>query len=138
MARDLFKSGAQLFGDNWTTSVIKLVLVDYALYTLDTVADRALDDIPAGARVAVSSALTGKTNVDGVLDADPVTLSAVTGATVEAVIAFVDTGVESTSTLLGVWDSSGPGETGLPLTPNGSDVLVTFSNGVDKVINLDT
>ena len=138
--RKLYKGGAEGFGDgeiNWGGDVIKLVLVDYAFYTPDLAAHRFLTAIPVGARVAISPALIGKSNVNGVLDASDVTVVGVSGSTVEAIVVFKDTGTEATSPLIGVWDSTAPGESGLPLIPNGGDVVISFSDGPDKVINLD-
>jgi hypothetical protein len=58
------------------------------------------------------------------LDADDFTLPTVSGVSIEALIAYVDTGSAATSRLVGYWDT---GVTGLPLTPNGGDVNVTIN-----------
>ena len=82
------------------TNDIRVILVDTALYTVNLSTHDFLDDIAAGARVAVSGALTTKTTTLGVFDADDKTITAVTGATVEAVVLYVHTGVESTRYLI--------------------------------------
>lgn len=66
---------------------------------------------------------------DNTVDPAPA-FSAVSGATVEALVFFKDTGTPSTSDLICWFDTA----TGLPLTPNGGDVNVTFSaSGIFKV-----
>lgn len=55
---------------------------------------------------------------------------AVSGATVEVLEFYKDTGTPSTSNMICWFDTA----TGLPLTPNGGDVNVTFSaSGIFKV-----
>lgn len=56
--------------------------------------------------------------------------TAVSGATVESLVFFKNTGTPSTSALICFFDTA----TGLPLTPNGGDVNVTFNaSGIFKV-----
>ena len=52
------------------------------------------------------------------------TFSAVTGNSVEALVLYVDTGSASTSRLVAYIDS---GVTGLPVTPNGGDITITWN-----------
>jgi hypothetical protein len=66
---------------------------------------------------------------DNTVDPAPA-FTAVSGATVECLVFFKDTGTPSTSDLLWWFDTA----TGLPLTPNGGDVNVSFSpSGISKV-----
>ena len=103
---------------------VRVILVDLADYTYDAAHDM-LDDVPAGARVAVSTALASKTvSTAGVFDAADKTLSAVTGDVSEALIVYIHTGSESTSQLICFMDT---GVTGLPVTPNGGDITLTFN-----------
>lgn len=114
---------------NWLAGTIKVVALDSG-YTYNA-AHEYLDDIPAGARVATSSALTGKTAVDGVIDADDVAFGAISGDPVVSLVIYEDTGVESTSALLIFIDGFST------FTPNGSAPLnVTWSNGADKIARL--
>ncbi len=70
--------------------------------------------------IATSPALTGKAlGDDASFDSDDPTLSVVTGQSIEAVILYADDG---TSTYLIMFQDTGV--TGLPLTPDGSDVQV--------------
>jgi hypothetical protein len=114
------------------TDTIKAVFVDGADYTPDLATHDNLDDIPAGARVAVSGALQNKSVTDGVFDADDIILAAVTGDQFEYIVLFKDTGVEGTSRLILLIDTA----TGLPCTPNGSDITIQFSSGADKIFRL--
>jgi hypothetical protein len=128
MANALFDKGRQKFLEGsiaWLTDNIKLVLVDHGVDTPNPSTDEFLSDIAAGARVATSGNFTGKTSTNGVADADDVTLTAVSGASVESIVIYKDTGTETTSPLIAFIDTA----TGLPLTPNGGDVIVVWDNG---------
>lgn len=100
----------------------KVVLVDDAAYTYSA-AHANLSDIPSGARIATSSALTGVTTTNGVFDSADFGFTSVTGASAERMVLFYDSGAESTSTILAQIDSG----TGLPLTPNGGNVNCTVN-----------
>jgi hypothetical protein len=91
-------------GIDWVNDDIRALLIDTGEYTPNFSTDDNLDDIPAGGRVGTAVALTGKTNTLGVLDADNTTFSSVTGDTVEALVLYLHTGVEATSTLLAYID----------------------------------
>lgn len=117
---------------SWNTNNIKAVLVDTGLYTPNLLTDQFLSSIPAGARVATSANLTGKTTAAGVADADDVTFTAVTGASIEAVVLYQDTGSATTSRLIGYIDTAA----GLPVTPSGGDITVVWDSGANRVFKL--
>jgi hypothetical protein len=60
----------------------------------------------------------------GVYDAGNLTMSAVTGDAADYLTVHKDTGTPSTSPLALTFDSA---TTGIPLTPNGGDVTVTWN-----------
>lgn len=96
-----------------------------------------LSDIPAGGRVATSSALSSvsctASGNGAVFDAADVTFSAVTGDQVEVIVIYKDTGSASTSPLLlAITDA-----TNLPVTPNGGDITIAWSNGTSKILRLN-
>lgn len=97
---------------------IRAIIVDTADYTYSAAHD-FLDDVPAGARVAVSSALGSKTITSGVFDAADVTFSAVTGDSVEAIVLYKHTGVDATSSLIAYID-------GISVTPNGGNIVASW------------
>lgn len=135
MANALYDYGRQLFltgGLNWLTDDIKVVLVDTNDYTVDLSAHQFLSSIPGAARVATSENLTGKTASGGVADADNVTFFTVTGDVCEALVIYKDTGNAGTSPLIAYIDTS----TGLPITPNGADIIVNWSNSSSKIYRL--
>lgn len=105
------------------TGDVKVILVDLADYTYNAAHD-FLDDVPAGARVATTAALGSKTIVNGLFDAADSVFTAATGDVSEALIFFIDTGVEATSRLVAFFDTS---VTGLPVTPNGGNITLTFN-----------
>lgn len=114
------------------TDNIKVVLVDTADYTPNVATDDSLADIPAGARIATSANLSGKSITDGVFDADDVTFSSVVGDEAEALVIYKDTGVESTSTLIAYIDTG----TGLPITPNSGNIILQWSGSLTKIFAL--
>lgn len=117
---------------SWNTNNIKAVLVDTGLYTPNLLTDQFLSSIPAGARVATSANLANKTTAAGVADADDVTFTAVTGASIEAVVLYQDTGNATTSRLIGYIDTA----TGLPVTPSGGDITVVWDSGANRIFKL--
>lgn len=110
------------------TDTIKAMFVDHTDDT-PTAADDFIDDIVSAGRVpAIASApalgsRTIGTVAAGVFDAADTTFTALTGDQVESLILFKDTGSEATSKLVARWDTA----TGLPLTPNGGDVVVQWN-----------
>lgn len=127
-ARELFLTGVL----DWSTDTIKAVLVDTGSYTVNLSTHANLSDVSGGARIATSSAFASKTTTGGAADAADVTFSSVSGASVEAIIIYKDSGVESTSSLIAYIDTA----TGLPITPNGGDIIVTWDNGANKIFKL--
>lgn len=115
----------------WLTDTFRAVLLNLSLYT-PSAGHVFLSDIPAGARAALSNALSGKSNIAGVLNCDPLQFTAVpVGPACAAVAFFRDTGTPSTSKLFLYVDSA---SSGLPVTPNGADVVVTPDLGASKLI----
>lgn len=106
-----------------TTENVKVVCVDAADYTVDLAAHDFLNDIPAGARVGTSGNLASKTFTSGTFDAADITISSVSGDQFEALVVYIDTGVESTSRLVCYIDSG----TGLPFTPSGGNIDIVWN-----------
>lgn len=105
---------------------IKAALIDHGTDTPNTTTDDFYNDISAGLVGSLSSALTTPTIgtvAAGVFDADNVTFTAVSGNSVESVNLIKDTGNTATSNLIAYWDTG----TGLPVTPNGGDITVTWN-----------
>jgi hypothetical protein len=113
------------------TDTIKAQLVDAADYTYSA-AHQYLSDIPSGARVGAAVTLTSKSITGGVFDAADASVPTVTGDPAEAVVLYVDTGVEATSRLICYLDSGA----GLPVTPNGNAINLLWSNGANKIFSI--
>lgn len=125
MANALYDLGKKALLDGgiaMLTDNLKVVLVDTATYTVNLATDDFLADIPSGERVATSGNLSGKTTTAGTFDADNVTFTAVSGDPCEAVVLYRDSGAEATSELIAYIDTA----TGLPVTPNGGDITITW------------
>jgi len=114
--------------DDFLTSNVKCVAVDTADYTFSA-AHQDLADVPAGARVATSGNLASKTVSGGVYDAADFTFTGVSGDQFEALIYYIDTAVEATSTLICYDDGISA------TTPDGGNINVTInaSNGIMKI-----
>jgi hypothetical protein len=135
VANALFDKGRQKFlegGIAWLTDNIKGVLVDTGAYTADLANHEFLSDVPSGARISTSPNLGTKTSTAGVADAADAVFTAVTGATIEALVLYKDTGTVGTSALIAYIDTA----TGLPLTPNGGDVNIVWDNGANRIFKL--
>lgn len=135
MANALYDKGREGFLDgsiDWDTDTIKAVLVDAGAYTANLATDTFLSDIPGGARIATSGALASKTVTAGVADAADVTFTSVTGASVEDIAVYKDTGVAGTSRLIALIDTA----TGLPVTPNGGDITIAWDNTGNRIFKL--
>jgi hypothetical protein len=136
MANALYDAGREGFlkGEiSWSSDDIKVILVDTASYTVDLANHTHVDDVPGAARTAVSSNLGSKTTFNGVADAGNVTFTSVTGNTSEALVIYKDDGVsESSSPLIAYIDDA----TNLPITPNGGNIIVAWSSGVNRIFKL--
>lgn len=135
MAAVLYDTGRDAFVNgniDWVADDIDAYLIDTDDYAVDLVNHDFLDDIPAGARVAGPIALAGKSSDAGIVDANDVVFPSVTGDVSEAIVLVRDSGVEGTSQLISYDDVA----TGLPVTPNGGDITITWDGGADKIFKL--
>jgi hypothetical protein len=101
---------------------VKAALVDTGVYTYNAAHD-FVDDLGAS-RIGADQTLGTKTFTDGTFDAANSVFPTVSGATVEAIVIYVDTGSAATSRLVCYIDN---GVTGLPVTPNGGDINVNWN-----------
>lgn len=140
MANILYPKGKEhlLNGDiDLLVDTVKVCLVDTGVYTYNA-ADEYLSSIdsigspPADARVGTDQTLTGKSTTNGVFDAGDPTFPAVSGATVENLVIYVEVGSPPTQYLLARIDTA----TGLPATPSGGDIVVNWDNGANKIFAL--
>lgn len=134
MANTLYNESRRLFleaGINWDTDNIKAMLIDTGEYNFSA-SHQNLNDVASIARITPGVTLSTTTTAEGAADADDVTFSAVSGPSIEAILIYRDTGTESTSTLIAWLDTA----TGLPITPNGGDIIVTWDNGVNRIFRL--
>lgn len=106
-----------------TSGTVKAVLVDLADYTYSAAHD-FLDDVPSGARVGTPQTIGSVTVTAGLFDGADITFPSVTGDQAEAIVIYIDTGSEATSRLVAFLDT---GVTGLPVTPNGGNIGVTWN-----------
>ena len=125
MANALYPIGAKFLMDggmNLDTGDVRVVLVDTGTYTYSDAHDFH-DDLSG--ITATSGALQNPTTTAGVYDADDITFTAVSGAVSEALILYDwATASSATANLLIFMDS---GVTGLPVTPNGGDIIITWN-----------
>ena len=134
MANALYDYGREGFltgAISWTSDNIKACLVDTGTYTVNLATHQYLSSVSG--IVATSSNFSGKTATAGVADADDLTFTAVSGSSVEALIIYKDSGSgAATSNLIAYIDTA----TGLPLTPNGGNVTITFAASTPKIFKL--
>lgn len=117
----------------WDSDDIRAIFCDSADYTVDIDVHDFLDDVAAAGRVAVSAAsLANKTKTLGVADADDHTINSVSGDQFEAIILYKHTGADATARLIAYIDNY----TGLPCTPNGGNITVSWPNDGNKIFKL--
>jgi len=105
------------------TTGVYAVLVDTGTYTYSS-SHQYYSDLSGivGSEVEIGAT---KSYTSGVFDGADCTFSAVSGATVEALVLFIkNAGANTTWRLVAYIDSS---VTGLPVTPNGGDITVTWN-----------
>lgn len=115
---------------NMTSDTIKAALVDTGTYTFSQ--SHEFYTSVSSAVVGTPQTLGNKTVTTGVFDADDVTFSALSGASIEAVVIYKDTGSAATSPLIAYIDSG----TGLPFTPSGGDLVIQWDSGSNKIFKL--
>lgn len=133
MANTLYDYGRELFlagSISWVNDTIKCVLVDTGTYTYSA-AHVSYASVSPGVVGSPSTAFGGKTVAAGVADANDVTFTAVSGNSVEAIVIYKD-GTPG-SPLIAYIDTAA---SGLPVTPNGGDITISWSNGSNKIFKL--
>lgn len=135
MANDRYTFANQQFlsGEiNWTSDTFKVLLVNTANYTFLKDVHHSLADVPLSARIGQSSPLTSTTTANGVARANDITINAVTGPVIGAIIIFKDAGEDDESTLVCYLDTG----IGLPWNPQGGDVAVHWDTGPNGIFKL--
>ena len=108
--------------NNMSSGTVKAALVDTGVYTYNS-ADQFYSSV-SSAVVGTPQTIGSKTYTNGTFDGSDVTYTAVTGNSVEAIVVYIDTGSAATSPLVMYMDT---GVTGLPVTPNGGDITITWN-----------
>lgn len=108
--------------NNLSSGTVKVALIDTGTYTYSS--SDQFWSAASSASVGTPQTIGSKTFTNGTFDGADVTFSAVTGSSVEALIIFIDTGNSATSPLVAFIDTS---VTGLPVTPNGGDINITWN-----------
>jgi hypothetical protein len=122
-----FKKAATSGGANVNvvTGTVKIAMIDTGAYTYDA-AHEFLADVPTAAIIGTSNALAGKAVTDaGAFTSENARFDSVTGASVEALLWFVDTGARATSRLIAFQDTD---VTNLPVTPDGDGFNVIMDS----------
>lgn len=106
---------------NMSSGTVKVALIDTGTYTYS--AAHEFYSSVTGV-VGTPQTIGTKAFTNGIFDGQDVTFTAVTGSSVEALIIYIDTGTAGTSRLIAFIDTS---VTGLPVTPNGGDIGITWN-----------
>lgn len=102
-------------------STVKVALIDTATYPYNS-AHEFFSSVSGV--VGTPQTIANTTVALGLFDGDNVTYTAVTGNSAEALLIYIDTGTAATSRLVAWIDT---GVTGLPVTPNGGDISITWN-----------
>jgi len=109
------------------TNEIKVVLVDTGVYTFDS-AHEFKSDLSGIVSESVNS-IGNKSVTNGVFSGEQVLFQDVVGTTTEAIVIFVNNTLDTNSRLVAYFDQS----TGLPLTPNGSDITARWETDIFRL-----
>lgn len=141
MANALWTPGREgfLLGEiDWDTAVIKCSLVRG--YTFSAAHKFVSELTGAGGTLVATQTLASKTGTGGTADAADVTFPAVgAGASITGIAIYQASAVgggadvaASAQRLIDWIDTA----TGLPVTPNGGDIVVAWDNGSNKIFTL--
>lgn len=100
---------------------VKVALIDTGVYTYNS-AHEFYSSVSGV--VGTPQTINTTTVTNGLFDGDNVTFTSVSGNSVEALLIYIDTGSAATSRLVTWLDT---GVTGLPVTPNGGDITITWN-----------
>lgn len=100
---------------------VKVALIDTGTYSYNS-AHEFYSSVSGV--VGTPQTIANTTVTNGLFDGDNVTFTSVTGSSVEALLIYIDTGTAGTSRLVAWIDTS---VTGLPITPNGGDISITWN-----------
>lgn len=136
---DLALQGFMVGSFDLATANIKLALVQISgsgtPYTANQATDQFLSIIPSGAIAARSANLTSKTVTNGIFGAANTLFSTVTfSEPCGAMVLFIDTGTDATSPVIAYLDSAN--YSGLPVTPAGTNITVSFSATGNLIFSL--
>lgn len=141
MANGVYDAGREGFlaGEiDYDTAVIRAALVRGYTYAA---AHRFVSDVTGAGGTLVATVVLGtKTIANGVADAADSTFTAVaTGTAIPAIIIYQASaptgGAELAATaqrLIAIIDTA----TGLPVTPNGGDIVIAWDNGANRIFRL--
>lgn len=102
-----------------TTGTVKVALSTAAYNSVHDF----YDDVSANT-IGTPQTITGTTVTNGLFDGSDVTFTAVSGSQVTSLILYIDTGTPGTSRLVTFLDTN---VTGLPVTPNGGNISITWN-----------
>ena len=136
MASALYPSFKKALLDNnapaidFNSDTIRVIFVTSG-YTYNSAHD-FFDDLTntigdGGTGRANGEQLITPTTTGGVLDADDTVFASVTGAAINAIVMYEDTGADNTSSLIAYID-------GISFTPNGGQVTIQWSSGASKIL----
>ncbi len=134
MSNQLYSNAREAFATallDWSAGglTIKACLVDTGTYTFSAahIYQSSLSGV-----IAAGVAITTRTATGGACDGDDVTFTSVSGTSIEAIVIYDDTGSPATSRLIAYIDTA----TGLPITPNGGDIIVVWDSGTNKIFRV--
>jgi|SRR6267142_337766 len=118
-------------GINLSSDTIKVALVA-AGYAANIGTDQFFSAVGANV-VGTPQQINSPTITGGVFNGNGVTFTAVTGSQVTQLVIYKDTGTAGTSPLIALDVTA---SSGLPVTPNGGNITITWDTGASKIFAL--
>ena len=125
MANGMYAKGREniLNGSIALSGDIRFQPIDTGAYTVNLSTHTSLSDVPGGSRIGTAAALAGKTYTNGTFSANNLTITGLTGTSIEAGILYLHTGVDATALLIAYYDTGD-----FPFTPGGGDYTFRWND----------
>jgi hypothetical protein len=118
-------------GINLSSDTIKVALAT-AAYVANMATDQFFSAVGSNF-VGTPQQITSPSITGGVFNGNGVTYTAVTGSQATQLVIYKDTGSAATSPLICRDDTA---SSGLPVTPNGGNITITWDTGASKIFAL--
>lgn len=132
IARKRYAEKEQDFRET-SPGVMSAILISTAFYTFNATHPDIRDFVPSAKVTAAVDLASTTVTSNGAVDANDVTFTSVSGIAIGAILIYRRVSGDDTVSYLQAWIDTA---TGLPITPNGGDIIVTWDGGNNRIFRL--